>query len=97
MAVAAPTRDSAILSRIIGPEKPDLPPEAAEAVLSLRFEQADLDRMNELAANARAGTVRAEEQDEIDSYERIGHFLSLLKSKARLSLRQSEQGVYPPS
>jgi hypothetical protein len=33
--------------------------------------------------------LTAEEQAEIDCYERVGHFLSLLRSKARISLRQA--------
>jgi hypothetical protein len=45
--------------------------------------------MNQLAQKARDGTLTAEEQVEIDCYERVGHFLSLLRSKARLSLQQA--------
>ena len=33
------------------------------------------------------GTLLADEQVEIDNYERVGHMLSLMKSKARRSLR----------
>ena len=60
----------------------------ARAILSLRFQHDDLDRMNQLAEGARQGSLTDEKQAEVDSYERIGHFLSLLKSKARLSLKQ---------
>lgn len=44
--------------------------------------------MRELAARARAGTLTAEEQAEIDTYGRVGSLLSILKSKARRSLKQ---------
>jgi len=42
--------------------------------------------MDVLAEKARQGTLTPDEQIEIDRYERIGNFLSLLKSPARRSL-----------
>jgi hypothetical protein len=42
--------------------------------------------MDELAEKARQGSLSPEERAEADSYERVGHFVSLLKSKARRSL-----------
>ena len=39
--------------------------------------------MHELAEKARAGTLTVEEHVEMDNYERVGHLLSLMKSKAR--------------
>ena len=43
--------------------------------------------MEELAEKARQGSLASEEQIEIENYERVGHFLSLLQSKARASLK----------
>ena len=45
--------------------------------------------MEQLAEKAREGTLTSEEQAEIDCYERVGHFLSLLRSKARISLKHA--------
>jgi hypothetical protein len=45
--------------------------------------------MNELAERATMGTFTPEEQAELDSYERVGHLLSFLKSKARRSLQHA--------
>ncbi len=42
--------------------------------------------MNLLAARAGEGELTDDEQRAIDAYERVGHFLSLLKSKARVWL-----------
>ena len=53
------------------------------------FGKEDRDHMNLLAEKARKGTLTAEEQADIDCYERVGHFLSLLRSKARISLKQT--------
>ena len=79
--------DLAILDRVVAPERPDLPPDVAQGFLRLSFPEDDRRRMNELAEKARLGTLTADEQAETDSYERVGHLLSLLKSKARRSLK----------
>lgn len=79
----------AILGRIIAPDKPELPADMARLVLRWDFTTADRERMHELLEKAKAGTLTAEERAEADSYERVGHFISLLKAKARASLRGS--------
>lgn len=79
--------DAAILSRLIEPDVKNLPPEVARYILSLEFSRIDHDRMQRLAARAREGILTPAEQDEAESYERIGHFITLLKSKARKSLK----------
>lgn len=79
--------EAEILSRVIAPGEPTLPPDTATIILTFDFGREDRDRMNQLAEKARAGTLTVEEQAEIDCYERVGHFLSLLRSKARLSLK----------
>ena len=43
--------------------------------------------MRELLAKAKEGTLTANEEVEIDNYERVGHMLSLMKSKTRRSLK----------
>ncbi len=78
-----------ILSRVIAPEAPTLPPDAANIILSFDFPREDRDRMAQLAEKAQDGTLTSEEQAEIDCYERVGHFLSLLRAKARISLKHT--------
>jgi hypothetical protein len=89
----ATTNEAEILARVIAPEAPTLPPDTARLVLTFDFGQEDRERMNLLAEKARAGTLAAEEQAEIDCYERVGHFLSLLRAKARISLQQENPSV----
>jgi hypothetical protein len=84
--------DAAILSRLIEPEVENLPAEVARYLLSLDFCQSDRDRMHELAAKAREGTLTPAEQYEAESYERIGHLVALLRSKARKSLKTASSG-----
>ena len=82
----------AILSRILDPDKPTLPPEAARAFLDLDYPQADKDRMRLLSAKAREGTLTPDEQTEINNYERVGHVLNIMQSKARRSLKIRRNG-----
>lgn len=79
--------DVAILSRVLEPNKPTLTPEAAHAILTLEFPPADRERMHQLVEKARQGMLTPREQVEIDNYERVGHLLDLMKSKARKSLK----------
>jgi hypothetical protein len=76
----------AILNRILRPNAPTFSPEAARDILALEFDQADKDRMRQLSAKARAGTLTVEEDAEADRYELIGHLLGIMQSKARRSL-----------
>ena len=86
--ISSTDRGAEILARTIKPEEGNLSIEAARSMLSFRFAQADWDRVNALAAKARAGTLTAEERSELDEYERIACLLELMQSKARLSLKQ---------
>ena len=90
MSTAATKNEAEILSRVIAPSKPNLPPSMAEIILAFTFPNEDRERMNQLAEKAREGALTGEEQAEIDAYERVGHFLSLLQSKARISLEEAE-------
>ena len=81
------TSEVAIFSRILEPDQATLSAAAARALLALGFSQTDKDRMRQLSAKARQGTLTPGEQTEINNYERVGHILSLMKSKARCSLK----------
>jgi uncharacterized protein YnzC (UPF0291/DUF896 family) len=72
-----------ILQRLLNQNAPGFTPDAARFFLSLTFASDDVDRMNELSSKAGEGTLTEEEQQELDSYEGIGHLLGMLKSKAR--------------
>lgn len=82
--------EMAILERLIRAEKAGFSAAGARSILKMDFEPADRERMHELAAKARAGTLTADEQAEADAYEVVGHLLGLLHSKARLSLAGTE-------
>jgi hypothetical protein len=79
--------DVAILGRVLQPDKPTLPPEAARALLALEFGQEDRERMHQLALKAQEGRLTAQEEVELENYRRVGNLLSMMKSKARKSLK----------
>jgi len=80
--------EAAILSRLIEPGRSGLAPEAARYVLTLEFNDSDQRRMNELADKAREGALSPIEEKELENYRHVGHLLALLRSKARVSLKQ---------
>ena len=79
--------EAAILTRIIEPDKPRLPAGVARVILQWEFSDTDRRRMHELLDKAKAGKLTRREKEEADRYERVGCFLSILKSKARISLK----------
>ncbi len=79
--------EAEILSRIIEPDKPALSLELARMVLQWDFPGEDRRRMHELLEKAKAGNLSAEEKAQAENYERVGHLISMLKAKARASLR----------
>ena len=86
------TSETAILSRILEPDKPNLSSAAARAILEFDFSQPDKERMHQLSAKAQEGTLSRKEQVELDNFERVGHLLNIMQSKARRSLK-SHQGT----
>jgi hypothetical protein len=85
------TSEAALWGRLFDPTSHELSTDVARYILTLSFPQPDVDRMRELANKARAGTLTLEEQIELDNYERVGHVLSLVKSKARKALKKTRR------
>ena len=68
-AVTTESSEVAILSRILRPDAPTFSPEGAKDILALDFDQTDKDRLRELSAKARAGTLTLEEDAEAGRFE----------------------------
>ncbi len=83
------TTDAAILSRALELDQTHFTPALAREILALDFSSADKTRMRELSAKVRSGRMTADEQAAMDNYERVGHFINILQSKARLSLKRA--------
>ena len=84
------SHDARILARLVKPARTNITPEAARALLGLEFEKKDRDRMRDLSVKAQEGALRADEQEEMESYRRVGYFLDLLRSKVRKTLKKSK-------
>jgi hypothetical protein len=89
--ITNPNTEAAILSRVIQVEERDLSRSAAEYLLSIRFGEHDVARMNALSEAARGGKLTAEEQAELDSYIHVSNLLAIMQSKGRRALQRSAQ------
>ena len=81
--------ETAILKRVIRPDVGDISPEAAKALLALGFQESDHARMAELSAKAQDGNITGVEQDELDAYINVSHFIAFIQSKARHANRDA--------
>ena len=86
--VALTTLESEILERVVAPQGGGFSADAARGILTLTMTQHDFARMTELAEKASAGTMTQAEREEAEIYDRVGLFLELVQSKARVSLKQ---------
>ena len=82
--------EAAIWDRLLRPERADLAPEAARALLDLAFDEEEREQLDRLAQKARDGTLTGDEEQELEGYRRVGYLLDLLHSKARNVLQRSQ-------
>jgi len=80
--------ESEILEQVIEPDTAGMSPEAAQALLRLRFNTAAIARMNELADKNHQGTISPSERALLERYLRVGNFLNLIHAKARCALAE---------
>ncbi len=82
-----PTEDEVtILVRVLCNEEGKLPPDIARYFLTLGFSEQDKARMHDLAVRNQEGTLSPAEAEEMFAYAKAGTGLSILKTKARLTL-----------
>jgi hypothetical protein len=84
-----PATDAAIVGRLIKPDRRDFSPEAAREILSIQLSPEDQARARVLSHKAQKGALSPAEQGEMESYRRVGYWLGVLWSKARLSLKRA--------
>jgi len=89
--VTGSNTEAAILARLIQIGEEQLSRGAAEYLLSIRFGEGDIARMNELSELARQGKLTSQEQAELDSYLHVGNLLAVIQSKGRRALQRSSQ------
>jgi hypothetical protein len=81
------TSEVTILARVFGNEHGRLPPPMARYLLTVGFSDADKERMHFLAVRNQDGDLTAAEKEELFAYAKAGTLLSILKSRARRTLR----------
>ena len=86
---AGPNREAAILARLIQMCQEELSRGAAEYLLSIRFDDRDTARMNELSELAQQGKLTRDNQAELDSYIHVGNLIATMQSKARRALQRA--------
>ena len=81
--------DAAILTRLIRPEDDTLTKSAAKALLNIRFDNVDVERIRELVQKHQDEALTPDEKADLESYLRISSFLDLMHAKARRSLKKN--------
>jgi hypothetical protein len=94
--IITPNTEAAILARIIQSDDRDLTPDAARYLLSMKLPSTDENRVDELSAKARDGSLTESERRELESYLHIGTLLGVMQSKAR-RLVKSESSESDPT
>jgi hypothetical protein len=77
----------AILARVLGNGSETLPVNMARYILSRGFSGDDKARMHDLAVRNQNDDLSGDEKEELTAYAKAGSVLSILKSRARRSLR----------
>ncbi len=86
--------ESAMLARILQADEQELTLDAACYWLSVKLPVSDQDRVDELSAKARAGSLSDAETQELDNYLHIGFLLGTMQAKARRLL--PPESTLPP-
>jgi hypothetical protein len=91
--VVTPNTEASILARIIQSDEKALTPEVARYLLSMKLPSTDEDRVNDLSAKARAGSLTEDERQELESYLHIGILLGVMQSKARRLIKRADSDL----
>jgi hypothetical protein len=86
MSTTFPISEADILRRALEPQSAGL---SAESLSRVDFAPDDHQQMSQLAAKAREGTLSENERETLHRYEVVNDLLGILRSKARISLKQA--------
>jgi hypothetical protein len=82
------TTGASVLDRIIEPRTGGFSDEHARYILSLDFAPEEQARYAELAEKVQLGNLTEQEQADLDEFVTANALLTILQSKARISLRK---------
>jgi hypothetical protein len=80
-----------VLDQLVFPFDKDLDPDAARALLRIRFDRDATKHVNRLLRKNQRGAISAEERLVLEKYLRMGKFIDVLQTKARKALKQAGQ------
>ena len=86
--IPPPSPPTSILARVFANGWEEMSPTFARKVLKLGFNQADQERMADLAERNQNNALTPDELAELMEFVDAGHVLSILHSQARLSLKR---------
>ncbi len=82
--------DADILDRMIRPGQADMLPEAAHALLRLKFDAEATTAIKRLLKANASGKITPDDRLLLDRYLRVGQLIDLIQAKARLALSQAK-------
>ena len=89
MAKSSVISDADVLEHVFSPVEGGLDPDAARAILELKFDKDATKRIRQLLQKNNRGTISAEERITLEKFLRVGKFIDLMHAKARLSLKEA--------
>jgi hypothetical protein len=90
MARSTAISDAEVLEHVVSPVKGGMHPDAARAILDLKFDKDATKRIRQLLQKNNRGTISADERVTLEKFLRVGKFIDLLHAKARLSLKDND-------
>jgi hypothetical protein len=85
-AIRARESEVTILARVFSDKLGQLPPEMAQYILDLDFNDSDKARMHDLIVRNQEDAITPAEKDELFAFTNAGSMLSILQSRARRAL-----------
>ena len=89
MATSTTTSTRDVMDQLVFPFDEDLDPNAARALLRIRFDRDATKHINHLLRKNQRGAISAEERLVLEKYLRMGKFIDVLQAKARKALKQA--------
>jgi len=86
MASTPTVTEAEILEDVLNSTRAELTPDAARCFLQMRFSNGATRQIRRLLQKNNRGKITAAERVTLESYLRVGQFLDLLQSKAKLSI-----------
>jgi hypothetical protein len=89
LATAGSKTAADIWGRVVIPGRGAITPEVAKLLLKITFSEEDQGRITALLEKNREDVLTPDEQEELEEFVRLDAFLSIIQSKARLSLKKA--------